>query len=58
MNVIVNWEGIDSPDSPLWNLRRVLYATTAPDQSEIFYIGKAELSSVLERWKCRGKAKV
>lgn len=58
MDIVVQWHGIDSPGSELWNLRRVLYAITALDQSEIFYIGKADKASVKERWKCRAKGRV
>ncbi len=55
MDIEVCWAAIDGDDDATWDQTRVLYAYLAPGDQEILYIGKADGTTVRERWNWSAK---
>ena len=50
MRIEVDWFPV-SEHGPEWEHTRLLYAIAEPDSSQIVYIGKADGSTLRQRWK-------
>lgn len=55
VDVSIKWLPVCALNDPLWSFRGVLYAICRPRTCRILYIGKADYSSVRERFRCRSK---
>lgn len=54
-NIVVDWHAIASERDVLWTFRGVLYVFCQARTHRVLYLGKADYSSVRERFRCRAK---
>lgn len=53
--ISIDWRWVRSQSDPKWELMGVLYALVHPVHDEIIYIGKADYSTVRQRYRCPRK---
>ena len=58
MDVWVHWTRLDSDDDPRWDEQYCLYAYLHPTRDWLFYIGKADYSTVSSRLHGEHKAQL